>query len=107
MLCLNLEKPVCGRPRTSNADPAKGFTCDIDHLVFLSAGTGTEDGASCFVHFTNIKRGMYDVGDNQYGNARAKNLLFVLQQLLKLASNTADHFFLVWLFVQVMSIARD
>jgi hypothetical protein len=50
---------------------------------------------------------MYDVGDNQYGNARAKNLLFVLQQLLKLASNIADHFFLVWLFVQVMPIARD
>jgi|TARA_B110000037_G_scaffold216774_1_gene276528 hypothetical protein len=50
---------------------------------------------------------MYDVGDNQYGNARAKNLLFVLQQLLKLASNTADHFFLVWLFVQVMPVARD
>ena len=72
-----------------------------------SADTGTEDGASCFVHFTNIKRGMYDVGDNQYGNARAKNLLFVLQQLLKLASNTANHFFLVWLFVQVMPIARD
>ena len=46
-----------------------------------------------FVHFANIKRGIYDVGDNQYGNARAKNLLFVLQQLLKLASNTADHFF--------------
>jgi hypothetical protein len=50
---------------------------------------------------------MYDVGDNQYGNARAKNLLFVLQQLLKLASNTADHFFWVWLFVQVMPVARD
>jgi hypothetical protein len=50
---------------------------------------------------------MYDVGDNQYWNARAKNLLFVFQQLLKLASNTADNFFLVWLFVQVMPFASD
>ena len=41
------------------------------------------------------------------GTPGQKNLLFVLQQLLKLASNTADHFFLVWLFVQVMPIARD